>query len=270
VDSQLVPTRTAPRPPWIVWLGLAVVLAAAAALSFDALRGLAIAVGIPGHFAWLLPIAVDAGAAVSCATWLGGRTTPDAARFAGRMTWSLLGVTVVGNAGQLGMHAYGVTPPWWVAALVGAIPPAVVGSTVHLIVLLVRRSEATETGGPKIQTDETAAPVRAATEALRVAPDRVIDARSDHLVIADQTTSDRTPRETSDPAADQARTTQTTPETTPDSEEAIADPDPLLDQAVRWAAEQDGPVSQRAVRARFGIGADRAKRIHEAITEESA
>lgn len=129
------------RPPRVVWLGLAVVLVAAAVLSFDALRGLALAVAIPPHLAWLLPVAVDAGAAVSCATWLGGRTRPDAARFAGGLTWALLAVTVVGNAGQLGMHAHGVVPPWWVAVAVGSIPPAVVGATVHLVVLLVRRSE---------------------------------------------------------------------------------------------------------------------------------
>lgn len=134
------------RPPRIVWVGLAVVLAAAAVLSFDALRALAVAVAIPGHLAWLLPIAVDAGAAVSCATWLGGRTTPDAARFAGRMTWALLAVTVLGNAGQLGMHAHGVIPPWWVAVAVGSIPPAVVGATVHLVVLLVRRGPVEQVG----------------------------------------------------------------------------------------------------------------------------
>lgn len=127
------------RPPRIVWAGLAVVLAAAAVLSFDALRALAVAVAIPGHLAWLMPVAVDAGAAVSCATWLGGRAYPRAARFAGRMTWALLAVTVAGNAAQLGMHANQVTPPWWVAVAVGSIPPAVVGATVHLIVLLLRQ-----------------------------------------------------------------------------------------------------------------------------------
>ena len=127
-----------PRLPRIVWCGLAVVLAAAAVLSFDALRGLALAVGISANLAWLLPVAVDAGAAVSCAVWLGRRATADASAFAGRMTWALLAVTVLGNAAQLGMHAHAVVPPWWVAVLVGAIPPAVVGSTVHLVVLLVR------------------------------------------------------------------------------------------------------------------------------------
>jgi hypothetical protein len=130
------------RPPRIVWAGLAVVLAAAAVLSFDALRALALAVAIPPHLAWLLPLAVDAGAAVSCATWLGGRTDRHTARIAGGMTWALLAVTVLGNAGQLGMHAHGIAPPWWVAVLVGAIPPAIVGAVVHLVVLLVRRGPA--------------------------------------------------------------------------------------------------------------------------------
>lgn len=133
-------TETAPTRPWIVWAGLTVVLAAAAVLSFDALRSLALAVSIPETFAWLLPIAVDAGAAVSCAAWLGGQTAPKAARYAGWMTWSLLVVTVAGNAGQLGMHAHKVNPPWWVAVLVGTIPPAVVGATVHLLVLMSRRT----------------------------------------------------------------------------------------------------------------------------------
>jgi hypothetical protein len=125
---------------YLTLAGLAVVLAAAAVLSFDALRGLALAVAIPKHLAWLLPVAVDAGAAVSCATWLGGRSIPrEAARFAAGMTWCLIAVTVAGNAGQLGMHAHAVVPPWWVAVLVGTIPPAVVGATVHLLVLVTRR-----------------------------------------------------------------------------------------------------------------------------------
>lgn len=134
------------RPHWIVWLGMAVVLLAAAVLSFDGLLGLATTVRIPAEIAWLLPICVDAGAAVSCAVWLGGRSPADAARVAGRMTWALLATTVAGNAGHLGMVAEGITPPWWVAVLVGAIPPAVVGSVVHLVVLLTRQApkEATE------------------------------------------------------------------------------------------------------------------------------
>jgi hypothetical protein len=146
------------RPTLVTWGGLAVVLVAAAVLSFDALRGLALAVSIPERFAWLLPIAVDAGAAVSCAVWLGRRTPPDAARFAAAMTWALLALTVAGNAGQLGMHAHGIIPPWWVAVLVGAVPPAIVGGTVHLLVLLARTGPA-----ERLDDDAPTAPAPAAT-----------------------------------------------------------------------------------------------------------
>lgn len=196
------------RPPWIVWFGLGVVLVAAAVLSFDALRELALAVSIPPHLAWLLPIAVDAGAAVSCATWLGGRTTPDAARFAGRMTWVLLAVTVAGNAGQLGMHAHNVDPPWGVAVAVGAIPPAIVGATVHLVVLLVRR---TETGRTAL------GPVETAVTVIEAVPDLGDD-----------------------------------------------EVDELLPAVRVWLAEQTAPVSQRAVRSEFGVGAERARKLMEA------
>jgi hypothetical protein len=118
--------------------GLVVVLAAAAVLSFAALRDLAIAVRVHEQLAFLLPIAVDAGAAVSCTVWLSPAVQADARRFACWLTWLLLGATVIGNAGQLGMHAHGITPPWWVAVLVGAVPPAIVGGVVHLLVLVNR------------------------------------------------------------------------------------------------------------------------------------
>src|SRR5688500_17698150 len=118
--------------------GLVVGLAAAAVPSFAALRDLATAVRPHEQLACLLPIAHAAGAAVSCTVWLSPAVQADARRFACWLTWLLLGATVIGNAGQLGMHAHGITPPWWVAVLVGAIPPAIVGGVVHLLVLVNR------------------------------------------------------------------------------------------------------------------------------------
>lgn len=129
---------------YLTMAGLAVVLTAAAVLSFAALRDLAIAVRVSTHLAFLLPIAVDAGAAVSCAVWLTPAARADARRFACWLTWALLAATVVGNAAQLGMHANAVVPPWWVAVLVGAVPPAVVGGVVHLLVLVGRGAAAPE------------------------------------------------------------------------------------------------------------------------------
>lgn len=229
------------RAPWIVWLGLAVVLAAAAVLSFDALRGLALAVSIPGHFAWLLPIAVDAGAAVSCSVWLAPSSPRDASRFAAKMTWSLLVATVAGNAGQLGMHAHGVTPPWPVAVAVGAIAPAVVGAVVHLVVLLVR--------------------------------DR--DRRSDSPV-SDQTVGDEAEPPASeldewrDPWSRWGQAPETAPDTDADDQQGQPEtpPDPLLPRVIEWARGQSaGGLSQRAVRQEFRVGGQRSKDLVEAARE---
>jgi hypothetical protein len=137
--------------------GLGVVLAAAAVLSFAALRDLAIAVRVDTQLAFLLPIAVDAGAAVSCTVWLSPAVRVDARRFACWLTWLLLGATVIGNAAQQGMHAHGVTPPWWVAVLVGAVPPAVVGGVVHLLVLVNRTAAA----DPVLEVEDEAAQIPA-------------------------------------------------------------------------------------------------------------
>jgi len=129
----------------VVWVGLAVVLGAAAVLSFVGLRDLAVAVGLgnldgqPSRLAWLLPVSVDAGAAVSCAVWLSGRANEAAEQFARRMTYALLVTTVAGQALHLGMHALHADAPWWLAVAVGAIPPAVVGGCVHLAVLTLRQ-----------------------------------------------------------------------------------------------------------------------------------
>jgi uncharacterized protein DUF2637 len=136
---------------WLRMIGLGVVLTAAAVLSFAALRELAVAVSIDTRLAFLLPIAVDAGAAVSCTVWLSPTVQRDARRFACWLTWLLLGATVVGNAAQLGMHANHVVPPWWVAVLVGAIPPAVVGGVVHLLVLVNRGEVAKPATTPKLR-----------------------------------------------------------------------------------------------------------------------
>jgi hypothetical protein len=171
--------RPSPHTSWIVWLGLGVVLLAAAALSFEALTDLALSVGIRPALAWLLPVVVDAGAAVSTAVWLGRGSARDAARFAGRMTVGLLVITVLGNATALGMHAYGITPPWWTAALVGMVPPAVVWAGVHLVVMLVRQPVREEVLEPDrvvetaVRVDRTTetTPDRPALEAVADQPD---------------------------------------------------------------------------------------------------
>lgn len=149
----------------VTWVGLFIVLAAAAVLSFHAIRDLGITVGIPVELAWLLPIAVDAGAAVSCRWWL-SPDVPDAARrFAQRMTWSLLAVSVVGNAAAGGLAAARIVPPWWAASVVFTVAAGVVGTTVHLA-MLVRRG----TDGPAPSELQPAPEVAAALHAVEDEP----------------------------------------------------------------------------------------------------
>jgi hypothetical protein len=123
---------------WVSWGGMAIVLAAAAMLSFSALRDLAVHVQISVWLAWALPVSVDAGAAVSCRIWLARRAPEDAGRFARGMTWGLLALTIAGNAASQGMTAEHIVPPWPVAVAVGAVPPLVVGCVIHLMVLVGR------------------------------------------------------------------------------------------------------------------------------------
>lgn len=129
----------APALGWLTWAGMLAVLAAAAVLSFAALRDLAELCGVEPALAPLLPVAIDAGAAVSTRVWLSGRVVV-AERFARNMTWCLLATTVAGNALHSGLVAAQLRPAWWVAVAVGAVPPAVVGAVVHLAVLAGRKA----------------------------------------------------------------------------------------------------------------------------------
>lgn len=126
-------------PGWITWCGLALVLAAAAVLSFSGLRDLAVQCRVPEPLAPLFPVCLDAGLAVSTSMWLSRRANPAAERFAAWLTWTLLACTVVANAIHQGLAASEVAAPWPLAVAVGAVPPAVVGAVVHIAVLAGRQ-----------------------------------------------------------------------------------------------------------------------------------
>jgi hypothetical protein len=139
---------------YVTWIGLSVVLAAAAVLSFSALAELAAMVGMSHKLAWLFPVCTDAGVAVSTAVWLSRRHNPDAERFARRLTWALLALTVAGNATHQGLTAASMVPPWWVAVLLGAIPPGVVGAVVHVAVLVGRGTETSQSQPARPLTED--------------------------------------------------------------------------------------------------------------------
>jgi hypothetical protein len=121
---------------------LMVVAAAAAVLSFAALRDLAFVCGFSAHLAWLLPVVVDAGAAAGSLVWLGGRAHRTARSFARVLALGLLGLSVAANALGHGLAAYRLAPTWWVVVIVSAVAPAVLGAVVHLAVLVGRHEPA--------------------------------------------------------------------------------------------------------------------------------
>ena len=91
----------------IVLFGLlGVVAAAAAVLSFSALRDLALVCGFAPQLAWLLPVVVDAGAAAGSLVWLGGRSPQRPGRFARALALTLLALSVAANALGHGLAAF--------------------------------------------------------------------------------------------------------------------------------------------------------------------
>lgn len=146
--ATLTLKRQTSRP--VLWLRvlsvlLLVVAAAAAVLSFAALRDLALLCGFSRRLAWLLPVVVDAGAAAGSLVWLGGASVADAARrFARTLALTLLGLSVAANALGHWLEAFHRVPPWWVVVAVSATAPAVLGAVVHLAVLVGRQAPTPE------------------------------------------------------------------------------------------------------------------------------
>lgn len=126
----------------VLYALLSVVAAAAAILSFAALRDLALVCGFSRRLAWLLPVVVDAGAAAGSLVWLGAFAELAARRFARGLALALLALSVAANALGHGLAAFGLAPAWWVVVIVSAVAPAVLGAVVHLAVLVGRPAAA--------------------------------------------------------------------------------------------------------------------------------
>jgi hypothetical protein len=133
---------------------LAVVAAAAAVLSFAALRDLALLCGFAPQLAPLLPVVVDAGAAAGSLVWLGGAVAEQARRFGRVLAVALLAASVAGNAVAHGLDAYAARPAWWLVVAVSAVAPAVLGAVVHLSVLAAHRHTAPAESGVDGLDDE--------------------------------------------------------------------------------------------------------------------
>ena len=177
-----IPGRAPVLPRVLMWAGLLTVAGAAAVLSFAALRDLAALCGFGPALAPLLPVTVDAGAAVASLVWLGRWAPGPARRFARGLALALLGGSVAGNALGHGLVAYSARPHWLVVVAVSAVAPAVLGAVVHLATLATLATHTPATGvagqasAPDHRPDQTGpAPDQTGPAPDQTGPDRQPD-----------------------------------------------------------------------------------------------
>lgn len=153
---------------------VALVGAAAAVLSFSALRDLALACGFDGGLAPLLPVVVDAGAAAGSVAWL-GRSAPAAAGYGRVLALGLLVLSVAANALGHGLAAYAARPHWLVVVAVSAVAPVTLGALVHLLVLVGRPTPTREDRAP---ARDEAAPAGREGEPVLMCVDELAELRA--------------------------------------------------------------------------------------------
>ncbi len=130
------------------------------------------AFGVRLAMAWLMPIAVDGYVVVALVLWM-APVPPRVARFAKRNTYGAAGTGVAAQSAYHLLFTLSTTDQAWrvvLAAIVGAIPPAVAALAVHMRALIRRESNTSNTSDPTPSIVDTttvpavpAAPVQPST-----------------------------------------------------------------------------------------------------------
>lgn len=121
-------------------------------------RGTAVVFGCLLRLAWLMPVAVDGYVVVALVLWM-APVPEDLAAFARKNTYAAAGAGVVAQAAYHGLLVGGGSAArWWhgpLAAVVGAMPPALAAAAVHMRSL---RGRAARTVFPAEQVAPVAVP----------------------------------------------------------------------------------------------------------------
>lgn len=129
---------------WLV-LGASFGLSASTWIALADLAGFTGSVGPAGlavDLAWLMPVAVDGYVVVALLLWM-APVPVRVARFARSNTYAAASVGVLAQAAYHALSVYSATGEVWrlvMAAVVGALPPAVAALAVHMRALLVRQA----------------------------------------------------------------------------------------------------------------------------------
>ncbi|HEX6970210.1 MAG TPA: hypothetical protein VF174_15550, partial [Micromonosporaceae bacterium] len=144
--------RLAAIASWAV-LAASFGLSAATWIAMARLAGFNATLALPGltaDLAWLMPVAVDGYVVVALVLWM-APVPAKVAQFAKVNTYAAAGI---GIAAQSAYHAFTVwtahQQTWQavLAAIVGALPPAVAGLAVHMRALIRRESHHTQPPAP--------------------------------------------------------------------------------------------------------------------------
>ncbi|MFC0527245.1 hypothetical protein [Phytohabitans kaempferiae] len=98
--------------------------------------------GLTLHMAWLMPVAVDGYVVVALVLWM-SPVPEKVAKFAKWNTYGAAGIGIAAQSAYHLLHTASITDEVWrvvLAAIVGALPPAVAGLAVHMRALIRRES----------------------------------------------------------------------------------------------------------------------------------
>jgi hypothetical protein len=113
--------------------------------------------GITLAMAWLMPIAVDGYVVVALVLWMSS-VPAKVTTFAKRNTYGAAGIGIGAQSAYHLLFTMSVTDEAWrvvLAAIVGALPPAVAGLAVHMRALIRRESGTSTTGTDRPSTVDT-------------------------------------------------------------------------------------------------------------------
>jgi hypothetical protein len=156
--------------------------------------------GLTLRLAWLLPIAVDGYVVVALVLWM-SPVPARVARFARTNTYAAAGVGVLAQSAYHALTVLAATGAAWrcvLAAVVGALPPAVTALAVHMRALIRRESAAT---GELFLDTEAIVESRSSTPAAPSAPNLGRRARAVPVDSApgEPVTASRAPAASSEP-----------------------------------------------------------------------
>lgn len=225
------------RDPLLL-VGLGAVWLAAMVASFATLASLAGVAGWAGRSAWLLPACIDALGMAAGRVWMSPKAPERSRVYARAVTLVAVGLSVLGNAAGHMVGTGYLRPGLVLVVLVGAVPPVSLAGVVHLAVLVW-------------------------------APVPIRKARTKTALVSTEAIPPPTSAAPAEPAP-AARPQKAKPSRRP-----VGEPDELLEQRARHAAEKhlaehQRPISRDGLKAELGISSARASQVLAKLKEGAA